>query len=183
MPIIDVSQSSYRALVKAAHQRGMSIDRFIRHRIAPQSELPGVNASNVEVETAAGRPERTKASAEGQETVPGASVADSAFEALWGRIERSAGVQICTRRGQGFTYEVEAGYLTVCDSGARVPKSQFKKALAQWPATGPSTMRGIYAPSVVWAVLAALADRQVFDSAAWNPSGQTPSPTSGSLPA
>ena len=30
MPIIDVSQNSYRSLVKAAHECGMSIDRFIQ---------------------------------------------------------------------------------------------------------------------------------------------------------
>jgi hypothetical protein len=30
MPIIDVSQKSYRSLVKAAHKRGMSVDRFIQ---------------------------------------------------------------------------------------------------------------------------------------------------------
>lgn len=30
MPIIDVSQKSYRSLVRAAHKRGMSIDRYIQ---------------------------------------------------------------------------------------------------------------------------------------------------------
>ena len=157
MPIIDVSQSSYRALVIAAHRRGESIDRFIEHGFAGETgELPGEiavirseQAPRVDVQRTAGRVNH--------------HADDSAFGALWGRIERSAGTQFATKRGQGFTYEIEAGYLVVRESGTRVPKSQFKKALAQWPATGPSTMRGIYAASVVWAVLA---DRRVMDGAA-----------------
>ena len=38
MPIIDVSQKSYRSLVRAAHKHGMSIDRFIQHKISVGSE-------------------------------------------------------------------------------------------------------------------------------------------------
>ena len=93
-----------------------------------------------------------KAATSGQRTTR-----DSSFEALWGRIVLGAGKEISTKRGKGFTYKVEAGYLTVRESGTRVPQSQFRKALDQWPATGPSTMRGIYASTVVWAVMSALA--------------------------
>ena len=92
-----------------------------------------------------------------------ANVPTSAFDALWRRIEMSAGESISTKRGQDFTYEIKAGYLTVRESGARIPRSQFKKALSQWPQTGPSNMRGIYASSVVWAVLA---DEQILANAA-----------------
>gem|GEM_PF-1487898 len=39
MPIIDVSQNSYRSLVKAAHERGMSIDRFIQGYFSSDTQL------------------------------------------------------------------------------------------------------------------------------------------------
>lgn len=161
MPIIDVSQSSYRALISAAHRRGMSVDRFIQDRFVGQAEEPG------EIDPArAGQPASGRRPAEAARPRIDRLAPDSSFEALWGRIEQNAGTEISTRRGHGFTYEVETGYLTVRESGARVPRSQFKKALSQWPAAGPATMRGVYAPSVVWAVLAAFADRRFIDVAA-----------------
>ncbi|MDA0596208.1 MAG: hypothetical protein O2921_01105 [Chloroflexi bacterium] len=45
----------------------------------------------------------------------------------------------------------------------RIPKSQFNKALDQWPQNGPSNLRGIYAASIVWAVLA---DERILVNAA-----------------
>lgn len=165
MPVLDVSHSSFRALVKAAHERGMSVDRFIQHRFARQSDTPDVNdAINAGEIAAAGRPATparaypnrpvSKVDAERTGTSVGPTKTSSSFDEVWRRIEQSAGKEISTKRGQSFTYEVEAGYLTVRESGTRVPRSQFRKALGQWPATGPSTMRGVYAASVVWAVLA-----------------------------
>lgn len=172
MPIIDVSQKSYRSLVKAAHKRGMSIDRFIQHSIesnsqfeepatvAPVEETPVSPVEFTPAKTASSprraihRPNRTPSSSK-----PG----NPAFDAMWGRIEESAGNPISTKRGQDFTYEVDSGYLTVVESGARIPQSQFKKALDQWPQRGPSNMRGIFAASVVWAVLA---DERILKDAA-----------------
>ena len=171
MPIIDVSQQSYRTLVKAAHKHGMSIDRFIQHSFSGeaepeesesptkspvQNELPAPPVQ-FSVDKAALAPER------GPTAPQTRNVSTSSFDALWRRIEQSAGESISTKRGQDFTYEIEAGYLTVRESGARIPRSQFKKALSQWPQSGPSNMRGIYASSVVWAVLA---DERILTDAA-----------------
>ena len=169
MPKIDVSQSSFRALVNVAHRHGMSVDQFIRHSFVPEADAQDpdspVSAEMVAVTELSATPSHVeadvlispagpvrKAATAGQRTTP-----DSSFEALWERIERGAGKVISTKRGKGFTYEVEAGYLAVRESGTRVPQSQFRKALGQWPARGPSTMRGVYASTVVWAVLSALA--------------------------
>jgi hypothetical protein len=171
MPIIDVSQKSYRSLVKAAHKHGMSIDRFIQHSFSgvaePQkSESPAVSPVQNELPAPPVQFVADKAvlSPERRPTAPQmGNVPTSSFEALWSRIEQSAGESISTKRGQDFTYEIEAGYLTVRESGARIPRSQFKKALNQWPQSGPSNMRGIYASSVVWAVLA---DERILTSAA-----------------
>ena len=165
MPVLDVSHNSFRALVKAAHERGMSVDRFIQHRFARQSDTPDVNDAIDAGEIAAAGPPATparayancpvsKVDAERTGTRAGPTKISSSFDEVWRRIEQSAGKEISTKRGQSFTYEVEAGYLTVRESGTRIPRSQFRKALGQWPATGPSTMRGVYAASVVWAVLA-----------------------------
>jgi hypothetical protein len=174
MPIIDVSQKSYRSLVKAAYKRGMSIDRFIQKtfeseltdsepvsRSKPASAAPTVEKPVGPVRLVPHKPV-SMINREDAAQVGGNGL-NSEFEALWGRIEQSAGNAISTKRGQDFTYEVESGYLTVRESGARIPRSQFKKALAQWPQNGPSNMRGIYAASVVWAVLA---DGRILDSAA-----------------
>ena len=43
MPIIDVSQSSYRALVIAAHRRGMSVDKFIQQNLVENAAGSGVD--------------------------------------------------------------------------------------------------------------------------------------------
>lgn len=171
MPIIDVSQKSYRSLVKAAHKRGMSIDRFIQHAFENDSgDLDAENSPtkatqvnnfappvNIDTATAPLRPRRAI------QPASRAHHSSPAFNALWERIEASAGEAISTKRGQDFTYEVDSGYLTVIESGARIPRSQFKKALGQWPQSGPSNMRGIYAASVVWAVLA---DERILSDAA-----------------
>ena len=168
MPIIDVSQKSYRSLVKAAHERGMSIDRFIQQTLE-------ISVSEIETEKGsaliqfspspriditdkqASRSQR----ATPQRKTPTASIL--AFDDLWKRIEDGAGHSISTKRGQDFTYEITAGYLSVAETGVRIPKSQFKKALDQWPQNGPSNMRGIYAASIVWAVLA---DERILVNAA-----------------
>ena len=183
MPIIDVSQKSYRALVIAAHKRGMSIDRYIQHTLEVVPEAPDgsmAREASDSIETSGTRPvhpvaEFTSApnniASDGPtprprraiSPIPPTNEPSSSFDALWGRIEESAGETISTKRGQDFTYEVDAGYLTVIESGARIPRSQFKKALGQWPQNGPSNMRGIYAASTVWAVLA---DERILDSAA-----------------
>jgi hypothetical protein len=178
MPIIDVSQKSYRSLVKAAHKRGMSIDRFIQATLNEESpEIAPKMAPDQTVDdpsrpaSSSAQPEPTRFEPANHALLPVREPAEhslahssnTSFDALWGRIEQSAGKAIATKRGQDFTYEIDAGYMTVNESGARIPRSQFKKALNQWPQSGPSNMRGIYAASVVWAVLA---DERILDSAA-----------------
>jgi len=172
MPIIDVSQKSYRSLVKAAHKRGMSIDRFIQHSIdsssaveEPESVAPVAESPPAPAEFTPVKPSPSPRRAAQRPNRPTGTLkaSDPAFVAMWGRIEESAGNPISTKRGQDFTYEVDSGYLTVVESGARIPQSQFKKALDQWPQRGPSNMRGIFAASVVWAVLA---DERILSDAA-----------------
>ncbi len=165
MPIIDVSQKSYRSLVRAAHERGMSIDRFIQHVIENDFKAGNVDklveftADQTTIHQRQITAERRTALSSTSSTID----PSSAFDDLWWRIEESAGKPIATKRGQDFTYEVDTGYMTVVESGARIPRSQFKKALRQWPQSGPSNMRGIYAASIVWAILA---DDRILDNAA-----------------
>ena len=52
MPVFDISQSSYRALVKAAHRRGMSVDRFIQRRFARENYAPDASGASHESEAA-----------------------------------------------------------------------------------------------------------------------------------
>ena len=168
MPIIDVSQKSYRSLVKAAHKRGMSIDRFIQQTLENSvSEIENEKESaeiqfrpSPRIDTTENQaPRRQRATS--QLSTPTTSIL--AFDDLWKQIEAGASHSISTKRGQYFTYEITAGYLSVVESGVRIPKSQFKKALDQWPQSGPSNMRGIYAASIVWAVLA---DERILVNAA-----------------
>jgi len=159
MPIIDVSQKSYRSLVKAAHKRGMSIDRFIQktledggsavetEKLAPVIQFSATQHGDSVSETAPdSQRAATQSSMKNHPNTP--------FDDLWEHVAGRAGHSMSTKRGQDFTYEIESGYLVVIESGVRIPKSQFKKALDQWPQSGPSGMRGIYAASIVWAVLA-----------------------------
>jgi hypothetical protein len=52
-----------------------------------------------------------------------------------------------------FTYAIEREYLLPSTSDVRIPVSQFRRAFAVGPVRGPSSFRGIFAPSIVWAVL------------------------------
>jgi hypothetical protein len=71
MPIIDVSQKSYRSLVRAAHKRGMSIDRYIQRVLNEDSDAddaPGdgnVGTETVKTQKLA-RPEVLSADALGE---------------------------------------------------------------------------------------------------------------------
>ncbi|MDA0676708.1 MAG: hypothetical protein O2788_01735, partial [Chloroflexi bacterium] len=63
------------------------------------------------------------------------------------------GHKFATSRGKKFSYKVTGEYIVVRESSARIPRSQFDKAQKMWPVAGPSRLVGVYAPSVVWAVM------------------------------
>jgi len=168
MAVIDVSQKTYRSLVKAAHERGMSIDRFIQLTLdkSENADKAELNQSVIEFATEPLQTSGSETPSHRRRATRQPKLTNDpgpAFSALWSHIEEGAGRKISTMRGQDFTYEIDAGYMTVVESGARIPQSQFKKALEQWPQNGPSNMRGIYAASIVWAVLA---DRKISLNAA-----------------
>ncbi len=79
--------------------------------------------------------------------------ADRDFDAVWNRITSLEGVAFTSKRGAPVRYDVVGRYSVVRGSGARVPKSPFESALEKWPVAGPSALAGVYAPSVVWAIL------------------------------
>jgi hypothetical protein len=65
-----------------------------------------------------------------------------------------AGADFVTARGVRFSYALDGGYIVAGNVQRRVPESAFKRAFGQWPAGRPSLLRGVFAPSTVWAVLA-----------------------------
>lgn len=71
----------------------------------------------------------------------------------WDRVVSMEGRRFATSRGKKFSYKVTGEYIVVRDSQARIPKSQFDKAQKMWPVSGPSRLVGVYAPSVVWAIM------------------------------
>jgi len=168
LPIIDVSQNSYRALIKAAHKRGLSVDRFLQQAfesmadqtdVANDADTPKPALQQTNVLPFSNAPHAQRESAAESITIESGGT----FDALWQRICANSGRSFLTKRSQEFSYETSPGYLTVVESGARIPSSQFKKALQQWPQNGPSNLRGVYAASFVWAVLA---DAQIIEQAA-----------------
>lgn len=72
---------------------------------------------------------------------------------IWDKVVSMEGHRFATSRGKKFSYKVTGEYIVVRDSSARIPRSQFDKAQKMWPVSGPSHLVGVYAPSVVWAVM------------------------------
>ncbi len=79
---------------------------------------------------------------------------------IWDKVVSMEGRRFSTSRGKKFSYKVTGEYIVVRDSQARIPRSQFDKAMKMWPVTGPSRLVGVYAPSVVWAVMKELTEAE-----------------------
>lgn len=77
---------------------------------------------------------------------------------VWDKVVSMEGHRFSTSRGKKFSYKVTGEYVVVRQSQARIPRSQFDKAMKMWPVTGPSKLVGVYAPSVVWAVMKELTE-------------------------
>ena len=80
---------------------------------------------------------------------------------IWDKVVSMEGRRFATSRGKRFSYKVTGEYIVVRDSSARIPRSQFDKAEKMWPVSGPSRLVGVYAPSVVWAVMREAAEAEV----------------------
>jgi len=78
---------------------------------------------------------------------------DEEDDSIWKRVVSMEGHKFSTSRGKKFTYKVNGEYVIVKNSSARIPRSQFAKAEKMWPVKGPSLLVGVYAPSVVWAIM------------------------------
>ncbi|MBI4218495.1 MAG: hypothetical protein HY682_00020 [Chloroflexi bacterium] len=122
---IDIADETTEALERAAQRRGESVDRVLR-------SLLGIDRPRV--------------------AVASPSLA-AQFEPIWDRIQALAGTEFTTRSGQEFNYAIEREYLLPSTSEVRIPVSQFRRAFAMGPVRGPSSLRGIFGPSIVWAVL------------------------------
>lgn len=89
-------------------------------------------------------------------SAPGRRIGNS----VWDKVVSMEGHRFATSRGKKFSYKVTGEYIVVRDSQARIPRSQFDKAQKMWPVTGPSRLVGVYAPSVVWAVMRAVTEAE-----------------------
>lgn len=83
----------------------------------------------------------------------GRGMSEEEADDLWEKVSALAGRKLATSRGKKFTFRVNGEYVVVRESSARIPKSQFHKAEKMWPVRGPSQLVGVYAPSIVWAVM------------------------------
>ncbi|MBI4219164.1 MAG: hypothetical protein HY682_03395 [Chloroflexi bacterium] len=120
---IEIADETTSALERVARSRGQSVDDVLR-------SLLGID-----------------------HRVPSAKAIVAGFDKVWLRIEALAGTEFATRSGQVFTYRIEGDYVSPSTSDVRIPVSQFRRAFAMGPVRGPSSLRGIFAPSIVWAVL------------------------------
>jgi hypothetical protein len=143
LPEVTLSRRTFRAVVAAAHAQGMSVDAYLRG-VLGQSENYGPRA--VSDRPAPGRrfnPDDT-----------GATGLTGGFETVWAAVKALEGAAFRTWRGAEFRYSVDGDYVLIASTPWRVPRSAFRRAFEQWPADRPSSLRGVFAPSHVWAVLA-----------------------------
>lgn len=75
----------------------------------------------------------------------------------WTRIRNHAGEEFKTVQGLAFTYGVSGNQLRVFRDGREInrllARSNFDKALDQFPASGPGVLRGVQGQSYVWAIV------------------------------
>jgi hypothetical protein len=127
---VEIGDETGEALRSAAGRRGQSVDRVLR-------ALLGLTVED-------GR----DTSREGSTRANG-----DRFEPAWQRICDLAGTEFTTRNGQRFTYLMDGQYVSPSNSDVRIPVSQFRKAIAMGPVRGPASFRGVFAPSIVWAII------------------------------
>jgi hypothetical protein len=120
---LEIGDETGEALARAARRRGQSVDDVLRSLL--------------------GLAEERAAGEQG----------DGGFDAVWKRICEAAGTEFVTRNRQRFTYLIDGNYVAPSTSDVRIPVSQFRKAHAMGPVRGPSSLRGVFAPSLVWAIL------------------------------
>ncbi len=117
---------------------------------------PGVRQHNVRPIEYDDEPEPVSAVSGEEDRAPGRKIGNS----VWDKVVSMEGRRFATSRGKKFSYKVTGEYIIVRDSQARIPRSQFDKAQKMWPVTGPSRLVGVYAPSVVWAVMKEVAEAE-----------------------
>ncbi|WP_146900304.1 hypothetical protein [Cellulomonas aerilata] len=79
------------------------------------------------------------------------------FEDVWLRIEAHAGEQFRTITGLPFTYAVPGAYLRVEREGhvidRSLSKTNFERATAKMPASGPGEIKDRQGSAYTWAIL------------------------------
>jgi hypothetical protein len=121
---LEINDETGEALARVARRRGQSVDDVLRSLLGVPDDH--ANANNAE---------------------------QAGFDRVWERIRDLAGTEFATRNGQRFSYVVDGSYVAPSTSDVRIPVSQFRKAFAIGPVRGPASFRGVFAPSIVWAVL------------------------------
>ncbi len=180
MPGIIVSRPIFNTLFKLAHDEGLSINAFLTKLL--EKSGPDASGSTAGPATAAAATPIQGAEQDGpvsaQPQQPAADIRPIRYDqeseespvnantdtgelaaprrignSVWDRVVSMEGHRFATSRGKKFSYKVTGEYIVVRDSQARIPRSQFDKAQKMWPVSGPSRLVGVYAPSVVWAVM------------------------------
>jgi hypothetical protein len=75
------------------------------------------------------------------------------FRKVWQKIEHHAGKPFWTVRGELFNYTVKGQVLRNSRTPRNIPKTDFKKAYAVWPVSGPGAIANLQGPSYIWAIL------------------------------
>lgn len=75
------------------------------------------------------------------------------FEVVWQHIVEYAGQDVETIRGIPFTYEVHGNTVKPLHVNYKINKSQFAKAYARCPLSGPGQIHDLIGPSYIYAIL------------------------------
>lgn len=121
---LEINDETGEALERVARRRGQSVDDVLRSLLGVPDEHTVANDTE-----------------------------QARFDRVWERVRDLAGTEFATRSGQRFSYVVDGSYVAPSTSDVRIPVSQFRKAFAIGPVRGPASFRGVFAPSIVWAVL------------------------------
>lgn len=121
---LEIADETGQLLANVARKRGQSVDDVVRSMLGAREPQSGATTRR-----------------------------DQSFLGTWALICELAGTEFRTRNGQRFSYRIEGDYVEPSTSDVRIPMSQFKKALAMGPVRGPSSLRGVFAPSLVWAIV------------------------------
>ncbi|GAB2487527.1 hypothetical protein HNR10_006008 [Nocardiopsis aegyptia] len=75
------------------------------------------------------------------------------FESVWRSIEACSGQVFHTKRGIPFSYDVRHGQVHLANTNRILPRTDFARAHALMPLSGPGQLQDLQGPSYIFGIL------------------------------